>query len=53
MYKGTMIDELIASVELAEEHARTQAREPRWSSPERAVTYRMEPQYTDEMVGVA
>ena len=53
MYRGNLIDELIASVELAEEHARTQAREPRWSSPERAVTYRMEPQYTDEMVGVA
>ena len=53
MYRGNLIDELIASVELAEEHARTLAREPRWSSPERAVTYRMEPQYTDEMVGVA
>ncbi|MGH9532707.1 MAG: hypothetical protein ACRD2Q_09980 [Terriglobales bacterium] len=53
MYKGTIIDELIASVELAEEHARMQAREPRWSSTELAVAYRMEPQYSDEMVGVA
>ncbi|MGH9554376.1 MAG: hypothetical protein ACRD2Y_01015 [Terriglobales bacterium] len=53
MYKGTVIDELIASVELAEEHMRTQSREPRWSSQELVVAYRMEPQYTDEMVGVA
>ncbi len=53
MYKGTIIDELIASVELAEEHMRTQAREPRWSGSERVLAYRMEPQYTDEMVGVA
>jgi hypothetical protein len=53
MYKGTVIDELIASVELAEEHMRAQAHEPRWSGPERVVTYRTEPQYSDEMVGVA
>ena len=53
MYKGTMIDELIASVERAEERARMQAREPRWSSPEVVVPYRLEPVYTDEMVGVA
>lgn len=53
MYKGTMIDELIASVERAEEHARMQAHEPRWSSPELVMTHRLEPQYSDEMVGVA
>ena len=53
MYQGTMIDELIASVERAEEHARLEARQPRVSSIELGTTYRLEPQYSDELVGVA
>lgn len=53
MYQGTMIDQLIASVERAEEHIRLEARQPRVSSIERGPTYELEPQYSDELVGVA
>ncbi len=53
MYQGTMIDELIASVERAEEHARLEAGQPRVSSIELGTAYRMEAHHSDELVGVA
>ncbi len=53
MYKGTIIDELIASVERAEEHARLETRQPRLPSPEAAVPFRVDARYNDELVGVA
>jgi hypothetical protein len=53
MHKGTMIDELIASVERAEEHVRVDTRQPRLPSPDPVVPFRLEVLYSDELVGVA
>ena len=53
MYKGTIIDELMASVERTEEHVRVETQQPRQPSPEPVVPFRLEVMYSDELVGVA
>ncbi|MGH9579934.1 MAG: hypothetical protein ACRD2R_02990 [Terriglobales bacterium] len=51
MYRGTLIDELIASVERAEEHARMEAARPR--ELEVFVPRFYEASRREEMIGVA
>ncbi len=53
MFRGTLIDELIASVERAEEHARMEAASPRSREMEVFTPRAYELRYREEMIGVA